>query len=139
MRRTLAILGALLALAVASPAQGPAKAQSGGKPGAPAYGASATDADAKKIKQLEKEYLASKAALAKNPKDAKLKDKFVVAGVRFGHESMMSPVLDRSSKYKQALDVYKEVLKVDPKNEVAKKESDLIIAIYKQMGRPIPK
>lgn len=101
--------------------------------------ATAQSNDPKVLKNLEKEYVAAKAAFAKKPKDAKAKDRFVVAGVRFGHESMMSPILDRKIKYKQALRVYHEVLKVDPKNPVASKETDLIESIYRQMGRPIPK
>ncbi|MGV3617135.1 MAG: hypothetical protein ACO1SV_17545 [Fimbriimonas sp.] len=92
----------------------------------------------KKLKQLEKSYLAAKSALEKKPKDKKVRDQFVTAGVKFGHESMVSPDLGPRIKYKQALRVYKEVLKVDPKNEVARKETDLIVSIYKQMGRPIP-
>lgn len=90
------------------------------------------------LKKLEKTYLAAKAALDKKPKDKKVKDQFVMAGVKYGHESMMSPELPPSIKYKQALRIYKEVLKVDPKNPVATKESDLIKSIYRQMGRPIP-
>ncbi len=93
----------------------------------------------KQLQQIGTEYKAAKAALSKNPKDAKAKKRFVAAGVKFGHESMMSSVLDRKLKYKQALTVYREVLKVDPKNPVAKQESELIINIYKSLGRPVPK
>ena len=96
-------------------------------------------ASAKKLQQLEKAYVTAKAELAKKPKDKKVKDKFVVAGVKFGHESMMSPDLGPRIKYKQALKIYSEVLKVDPKNPVARQETDLIVGIYKQMGRPVPK
>jgi len=99
----------------------------------------AQSSDPAVIKKLEKDYVASKQAFAKAPKNKKVRDAFVRAGVRFGHESMVSPVLGTSVKYKQALRVYREVLKVDPTNPVAKKESDLIISIYKSMGRPVPK
>lgn len=98
----------------------------------------AQTASLKKLKGLEKSYVAAKAALAKSPKDKKVQKKFVDAGVKYGHECMMSQDLDRKEKYKLALRAYREVLKIDPKNEVAKPESDLIISIYKQMGRPIP-
>ena len=96
------------------------------------------EAALKKLKALEKNYLSAKAALAKKPKDKKVRDQFVTAGVKYGHESMTSPALDARVKYKQALKVYREVLKIDPKNPVAKPESELIVSIYKQMGRPIP-
>lgn len=98
----------------------------------------AQSASEKKLQQLEKTYTAAKASFAKKPKDKKVREQFVTAGVKFGHESMVSPDLPPRLKYRQALRVYREVLKVDPKNEVAKKESDLIISIYKSMGRPIP-
>lgn len=98
----------------------------------------AQTAGMKKLKALEKSYLSAKSALAKSPKDAKLKKKFITAGVKYGHECMTSQDLDRKLKYKYALRAYREVLKLDPDNEVAKPESELIISIYKQMGRPIP-
>lgn len=98
----------------------------------------AQTASEKKLQQLEKSYLSAKAALGKKPKDKKVKDQFVTAGVKYGHESMVSPDLPPRLKYRQTLRIYREVLKVDPKNPVAKKESDMIIAIYKQMGRPVP-
>lgn len=98
----------------------------------------AQTASEKKLKQLEKTYLSAKATFGKKPKDKKVRDQFVTAGVKYGHESMVSPDLPPRLKYRQALRIYREVLKVDPKNEVAKKESDIIISIYKQMGRPIP-
>ena len=103
------------------------------------YGApKPTAADKAHIVKLEKEYDAAKAAFAKSPKNPKARQRFVDAGVQYGHESMVSPVLDRKIKYRQALRVYREVLKVDPKNPVAKQESDLIVSIYKSMHRPIP-
>jgi hypothetical protein len=95
--------------------------------------------DAKQLKALEKSYVASKAAYKKKPKDAKLKKAYVAATVKYGHESMMSTSLDRSLKYRQALRLYREALKLDPENPVAKPESELIIRIYKSLGKPVPK
>ena len=112
-------------------------AQGGGVPQVPASSESPEVAQ-KVLAKLEKEYVAAKKALAKSPKDAKAKKKFADAGAKFGHESMMSPALSPRIKYRQALRVYREVLKVDPKNSVAKPEYDLIVSIYKQMGRPVP-
>jgi hypothetical protein len=104
-----------------------------------AGGQKATPEDKKKLQTLEKAYVAAKATFAKKPKDPAAKKAFVNAAVKFGHESMMSNALDRSVKYKQALRVYREVLKIDPQNPVAKPESELIINIYKSLGKPIPK
>ena len=42
------------------------------------------------------------------------------------------------SLYKYALGDFRRVLKYDPSNEEAKAKSEQIIAIYKQMGRPVP-
>ncbi|CAN5536673.1 hypothetical protein BH11ARM2_BH11ARM2_30570 [soil metagenome] len=94
--------------------------------------------DEKRLKTLEKNYLAAKAVLAKKPKDKVAQKKFVTAGTLYGHESMVSPVLPARVKYRQALHVYREVLKYEPKQPVARPEYDLIVKIYKQMGRPVP-
>lgn len=88
--------------------------------------------------KLDRTYAAAKKAFDKSPKDAKLKEKFIVAGVKFGHASMMAEALPPKVRYPQALRIYRQVLRVDPKNPVAKQESDLIIDIYKKMGRPVP-
>lgn len=91
------------------------------------------------LKKLEKDYATAKAAYAKKPKDKGAREHYITAGTKFGHESMVSPILSARVKYRQALRIYREVLKLDPKNPVAKPESDLIIRIYKSMGRPVPK
>lgn len=94
--------------------------------------------DPKVLQRLQKNWEAASASFAKHPKDSKARKDYIVAGVRFGHESMVSPILSAHVKYRQALHVYKQVLKVDPNNPVAKPEADLMIRIYKQLGRPIP-
>ena len=113
------------------------EAQANGQ-GGPAMKVQVTAADKARIVKLEKEYNFAKTALAKAPKDEKAKKRFVTIGALFGHESMMSPALDRKVKYRQALRVYREVLKVDPTNPVAKSDSEMIIKIYKSLGRPVP-
>lgn len=45
---------------------------------------------------------------------------------------------DQKVKYRRALQYYREVLKLDPGNDKAKQNADVIVAIYKQMGRPVP-
>jgi tetratricopeptide (TPR) repeat protein len=95
-------------------------------------------ADQEKLTKLEKAYKAAKIRLAKAPHDAKAKSDFASIGAAYGHESMLSPALAPRVKYPQALRIYREVLKIDPNQPTAKKESELIISIYKQMGRPVP-
>jgi len=94
--------------------------------------------DPKVLKGMEREWTSAQAAFAMHPTDPKAKQRYVIAGVRYGHESMMSPILTPHVKYSQALHIYKQVLKVDPTNPVAKKEADLMIRIYKSMGRKVP-
>lgn len=93
----------------------------------------------KALNAAAKEFSSAKTAYHKHPKSASAKKRFVEAGVKYGHMSMTAPDLSPKVKYRQALRIYREVLKVDPKNPVAKPESDLIISIYKSMGRPVPK
>jgi len=96
-------------------------------------------AELAKLAKLEKNYLSSKKAFEKSPKDKKAREAFIKNAVMFGHESMISPALATNVKYRQALRVYREVLKLEPKHPVARPEHDLIVNIYKQMGRPVPK
>ena len=95
-------------------------------------------ADVAKLTKLERAYKAAKAALALTPKSEKAKKDFAAIGAAYGHESMMTPVLGPKVKYAQALRIYREVLKVDPKQPVARDESALIIRIYKSLGRTPP-
>lgn len=91
------------------------------------------------LAKLEKSYKASKAAYVKKPKDANLKKKYVQATVDFGTATMMSGDLTPKVKYPGALKLYREALKVDPKNKVALENKKMIEDIYRSMGREIPK
>ncbi|WP_144241339.1 hypothetical protein [Fimbriimonas ginsengisoli] len=127
MKRLLILLGLLISTAAFSQ-------QFGAQP-SPAEMAKATA----ELKKFERDYKTAKAAYTKAPKNPKARDKFEEAATKYGHASMESPALPAKVKYRQALRIYREVLKINPNNPVAKKESDMMIAIYKQMGRPIPK
>ena len=94
--------------------------------------------DKVRLNKLAKAYDAAKSILAKSPKSEKAKKDFSEVGTAYGTECMMTPVLDRKVKYKMALHVYREVLKVDPAQPEAKKNSDMIVKIYKSLGRPVP-
>ena len=83
-------------------------------------------------------YLAAKKRLAATPKDKKVRAAFVVAGDRYATATMTADSLPPRTKYRDALRLYREVLKVDPKNREAANNSKMIIDIYKSMGRPVP-
>lgn len=90
------------------------------------------------LARCQKAYASTKAAYTKKPKSAPLKKAYVEATVRYGTASMMLPVLDRKIKYRQALNLYREALKLDPTNKEAINNRDMIVSIYKSMGRPVP-
>ncbi len=89
--------------------------------------------------KAEQAYKVNKAAFTAKPKNEKAKKAFVASALFYANQSMGSPKLSPRVKYTQALRLFREVLKADPKNVEAKSSSDTIIAIYKQMGRPVPK
>lgn len=91
------------------------------------------------LKTLEASYSSAKAVYAKKPKDAAAKKKYVAATVAFGTATMMSDKLAPRVKYVGALRLYREALKIDPKNKEALENKNMIERIYKDMGRPIPK
>lgn len=86
----------------------------------------------------EKVYKAAKAAYQAKP-SPKTKKAYVDATVAFGTKTMMAPVLAPRQKYRGALALYREALKLDPKNKEALNNKKLIEDIYTQMGMPIPK
>ena len=103
-----------------------------------ALAALASAQTATEVKAYGNAYAAAKKGFAARPKDPKARQAVVAAGDRYATATMMSPDLDRKAKYRDALRIYREVLKVDPKNHEAKNNSDMIVSIYRQMGRPIP-
>ena len=92
----------------------------------------------KQLAQYRKEYEAAKKTLSAKPKDKNAKQTFVVAGDRYAMAMMTAPSVPPKVKYPGALRLYREVLKVDPKNKEAANNSQMIIDIYKQMKRPVP-
>ncbi len=94
--------------------------------------------DPKVLPKLQREFSAAQQDFSSHPKDPKARSRYLIAGTRYGHETMMSPILGAKVKYAQALRIYRKVLKVDPNYPVAKEESDMMIRIYKQLHKPIP-
>ncbi|MEA2553014.1 MAG: hypothetical protein QOJ65_1190 [Fimbriimonadaceae bacterium] len=93
------------------------------------------DADLAKYK---KEYELSKALYVKEPDNKIAKETYTFATVRYATSTMYSDSLDFKVKYREALKLFREALKVDPKNEDALKSKNMIEDIYTKMGRPIP-
>lgn len=122
MRAFLVLFAILMSFVVASPAlaQDEAKAKA-------------------ELAKIEKAYKAAKTAFEKKPKDAAVKKTYVASTVKFGTATMLSPALGPRQKYAGALKLYREALKVDPKNKEALNNKKMIEDIYTQMGRPIPK
>ena len=104
----------------------------------PTMQAPVADSSGVDLAALKADYDKTKLAYSAKATDAKAKSAYLASAVKYAHESMMSAELDPKVKYRQALTIYREVLKIDPTNEVAKPESELIIKIYKSMGRPVP-
>lgn len=93
-------------------------------------------AELKKLEQLQQK---AKAEYTKAPKDAGKKKKYLDLTLTLANNTQASMALGSKEKYPKALRLYREVLKVDPKNKEAKENKDMIEMIYKSMGRPIPK
>lgn len=77
----------------------------------------------------------SGAAYRANPKNAKLKKAYVFDTVKLGMHLMYSTALPPKDKYKPALELFKEALKLDPKNQDAKKAAAQIEEIYRMIAK----
>lgn len=115
---------ALAAASVAALAQGPYS-----------KGGSIDKATMAKLEKAEK---AAEAALKKSPKSQAVKTSYTDALNRHALACMNSNVYGQKVKYRMALADFRKVLKVDPKNKVAKSNFDMLVNIYKSMGRPVP-
>jgi tetratricopeptide (TPR) repeat protein len=93
--------------------------------------------DAKSLAKSEGEYKSAKTAYHHHA-SPKAKQALVAATDRYAMTSMMGTALSTKARYRQALRLYREALKLDPKNHEAKSNSDLIISIYRSMHRPVP-
>ena len=91
------------------------------------------------LKKAEKAYTALKTYATKHPKDAKAKKDYVSATVIYANLSMYSDTLSSKVKYAQAYRLYREALKVDPKNKEAKESCDMLVSIYNSLHKPLPK
>lgn len=90
---------------------------------------------AESLEALQKTYDQAKAAYAKDPKqNAKaFGDAAYNLGVKLEYSDKPSNV-----KYPGALKLFREAAKADPANKSAQEGADMIVSIYKQMGKPVP-
>lgn len=89
--------------------------------------------------KLEATYKRAKTAGEKAKPGSPKQKAYIDATVAYGNCVLVSPVLTPKEKYPKALSLYREALKVDPKNKVALENKNMIEQIYKSMNRPIPK
>jgi tetratricopeptide (TPR) repeat protein len=91
------------------------------------------------LARIEKLQQAAKAKYLKKPKDAKLKKDYINLTLVLANNTQASVALTSKEKYPKALRLYREILKIDPKNKEALENKNRIEMIYKSLGRPVPK
>lgn len=96
-----------------------------------------TQQPAGSVEELAQKYNDAKAAYTKDPAEEH-KSKYVAATVAYGTAVMMGEDPPRV-KYPKALELYEEALALDPDNAEAKTNRQLILDIYKSMGKEPPK
>ncbi|HWP31566.1 MAG TPA: hypothetical protein VNK96_07580 [Fimbriimonadales bacterium] len=89
------------------------------------------------IAVLEKSYESAKKEWNASPNDKEKQKKYVEATVAYANKVMYGPGLPKE-KYPKALRLYEEALKIDPSHREAKANRDMILSIYRQMGRKPP-
>lgn len=94
--------------------------------------------DVKPLKDAQAAYDKAKKAYTAAPKDEKAKKAFVDAANDLADSNMFAKDLTPKVMYPNALKYYREAAKADPSNAKAKGNIDLIVSIYKQMGKTPP-
>ncbi len=74
----------------------------------------------------------------KFPDDLAIKQSRIESHLKYATYFMYNDSLPPRKKYPAALKHYRKVLSLDPNNAQAKQEADLIISIYKDMGKEVP-
>lgn len=88
---------------------------------------------------LREKYEEAQTSLKQESSPSK-KQAFVTAAYNYGHAIEYSDsVTDPRVKYRAALLLYSQALKVDPSDKQSKSERDQIVRIYTSMGMPVPK
>lgn len=91
-----------------------------------------------KIAEISKLQKTAKASYLKQKSNRKLKKSYIDWTFTLGENYNFAKFVPSREKYPKALGYFREVLKADPKHEGAKKWSEMIVSIYKSMGKPVP-
>jgi hypothetical protein len=91
------------------------------------------------VAELTKKSADASAALAKKPKDAKLKLAAAKAMAELGHAQMLDQSVPPRQRYPKALATLRKAKALDPKNTIALEDIKAIEDAYTSMGMPIPK
>ncbi|MDD8017369.1 MAG: hypothetical protein PHP42_03240 [Bacteroidota bacterium] len=73
-----------------------------------------------------------------SPTDLALKQSLISAHLKYANFFMYNDSLPPKVKYPSALKHYRAVLKIDASNKDAQDNANMIIDIYKSMGREVP-
>lgn len=145
MKRMLLGLACVALLFGCSPVEPPAEGSGGAaEVAAPESGATTPPDSAPPAQETTEtvESLAAKYEEAKQAFDRSKTDEakaaYVQATVKYGTAVMLGDLPPRE-KYPKALELYEEALEQDPDNAEAKTNRQLILDIYKSMGREPPK
>lgn len=98
----------------------------------------ALEAERRMLVQLEEQYQKAKTEHTRAPRDAAKRKAYIDVTMKLGVETMTALSMPPREKYPKALRLFREVLRVDPKNKEAAKWRDQIVDIYRSMGRPVP-
>lgn len=81
----------------------------------------------------------TEAALKNEPRNPARKRAYAAALTQLGYLTMNNRDAMPRQKYPEALGLFRKALAMDPKNKTARAHMKQIVAIYKKMGRPVPK
>lgn len=95
-------------------------------------------AERERLQRLERAYQSAKRAFEQDRGNATKRRAYIDRTVAFGTATMNSPALPPRQKYPRALRLYREALRLDPRNREALANKKMIEDIYRQMGKPIP-
>lgn len=98
----------------------------------------ALEAERRMLVHLEEKHRMAKAEHTRAPRDAAKRKAYIDTTLKLGIETMTALSMPPREKYPKALRLFREVLRVDPKNKEATKWRDQIVEIYRSMGRPVP-
>lgn len=90
------------------------------------------------VARLLKHAQALEKKLKAHPTDKALRQRTADATYAAGHAMMVSPKLGSRVKYRGALRLFRRTLQLDPRHRKALSDKNLIVGIYRQMGRPVP-